>query len=173
MNFASPRAWVFPLGILLLPVDGNVRASPPCAATIVEFRTLVGDPSFPLRWQETTMDDGKPMVVSILERNGSLHLEFIKTGAGLWAESAGIICTNGKHFETRFASAQIRFGPAANWVTRIALGRGGHFTFAKTGSEQLRIATGGWSGNFSPGERQLDEEEAHGTAIRISPAANR
>ncbi len=38
------------------------------------------------------MGDGKPLVVSILERNGALFLEFIKTREGLWAQSEGRIC---------------------------------------------------------------------------------
>jgi hypothetical protein len=121
-----------------------------CAATIGEMRALLGDQSFPLKWQETTMNDGKPLVVSIQERNGSLFLEFIKTREGLWAESAGVMCKAGADFETRFAEDQIRLGPAASWVMRYALGHGGKFTMTKLGPEQLRIATSGWNGVFSP-----------------------
>jgi hypothetical protein len=153
MNCALRLARVLAPGILLLPVAGNVLALQPCAATIVEFRALVGDPSFPLRWQETTMDDGKPMIVSVLERNGSLFLELIKTGEGLWAESSSAICLNGKDLESRFTAEQIRVGPAANWIARLSLEGGGRFTFARVGPAQLRMATGGWSGIFSPSRK--------------------
>lgn len=95
------------------------------------------------------MDDGKPLRVSILERNGSLLLEFIKSKEGLWAESGGLICRAGPDLEIRFTAEQIRLGPAANWVLRSLLGNGGTFTLTQLGSEQLRIAASGWSGTFS------------------------
>jgi hypothetical protein len=107
------------------------------------------DPAFPLKWHETTMDDGKPLVVSIHERGGTLHLEFIKIGEGLWAETAGIICAKDADLETRFTSEQIRMGPAAGWATRAAFANGGHFTLARLGTDRLRIETTGWSGTFS------------------------
>lgn len=96
------------------------------------------------------MDDGKPLVLSILERNGSLFLEFIKTGEGLWVEGASILCRNGPDLEARFPVKQVRLGPAANWATRYAFTNGGQFTLTKVG-DQLRIATTGWSGTFSSG----------------------
>jgi hypothetical protein len=95
------------------------------------------------------MDDGKPLRVSILEKNGALNVEFIKTNVGIWAESFGTICKSGAEIEIRFTKDQIRFGSAANWVLRYALKNGGKFTLTKLGSEQLRIATTGWSGTFS------------------------
>jgi hypothetical protein len=120
-----------------------------CATSISELKILLDDQSFPLKWIETTMDDGKPLRVSILEKNGALNVEFIKTNVGIWAESFGTICKNGAEIEIRFTKDQIRFGSAANWVLRYALRSGGKFTMTKLGSEQLRIATTGWSGTFS------------------------
>jgi hypothetical protein len=114
---------------------------------------MLGEASFPLAWEETTMADGKPLLVSILEKDGSIFVEFIKTGQGLWAQSAGVICSAGADMEIRFAAEQIRMGPAANWALRLALGRGGKFTLTRLASEQLRIATTGWSGTFSPRTR--------------------
>lgn len=136
---------------LLLSPNCDAREAQPCATTLGELKIMLGDPAFPLRWEETSMDDGKPLVVSILEKNGVLLLEFTKTREGLWAESAGIICkTSGADLETRFSGEQVRLGPAASWILRQALGNGGKFTLTKLGSEQLRIATNGWSGSFSP-----------------------
>jgi len=112
---------------------------------------MLGDQAFPLKWEETTMDDGKPLVVSILENNGHLFLEFIKTREGLWAESAGVICKTGTDLESRFTGEQIRLGPSANWFLRLALKDGGIFQLTRIGAGgQLRIATRGWSGLFSP-----------------------
>jgi hypothetical protein len=135
---------------LLLSLNGEAHASQTCAATVNEFEAMLGDQAFPLKWEETTMDDGKPLVMSIVENNGSLLLEFIKTGEGLWAESPGIICKTGTDFEARFSGKQVRLGPAAGWILRYALKNGGKFTLTKLGSGQLRIATSSWSGIFSP-----------------------
>ncbi|MBS1154475.1 MAG: hypothetical protein H6R07_399 [Proteobacteria bacterium] len=136
---------------LLLPLHCEAREAHPCAATLGELKIMLGDPAFPLRWEETSMDDGKPLVVSILEKNGVLFLEFTKTREGLWIESAGVICkTSGTDLETRFSGEQVRLGPAASWILRQALGSGGKFMLTKLGPEQLRIATNGWSGSFSP-----------------------
>lgn len=135
---------------LLLPLNSEAHGSQTCAATIGELRVMLGDQTFPLKWEEATMDDGKPLVVSILEKNGSIFLEFIKTSEGLWAESAGVICKTGTHLETRFTGEQIRLGPAVGWILRSALKNGGKFTLTKLGPEKLQIATSGWSGVFSP-----------------------
>lgn len=136
--------------LLLLPLNCAAHESQTCAATIGELRGMLGDQTFPLKWEETTMDDGKPLVVSILEKDGSLFLEFIKTSEGLWAESTGVICKTGTRLETRFSGEQIRLGLAAGWILRYALKNGGKFTLTKLGPERLHIATSGWSGTFSP-----------------------
>lgn len=135
--------------VLLLTFTEHVQASPACAATIDELRGIMGDQAFPLRWEETSMDDGKPLMVSIVEKNGGLFLEFIKTREGLWAESAGVVCKIGAEIETRFTAEQIRLGPAASWLLRQALGGGGKFILTRIGPDQLRIATSGWNGDFS------------------------
>ena len=135
---------------LLLSLTGEVHAAPSCAATVSELGLMLGNQIFPLKWQETTMDDGKPLVMSIVEHNGSLFMEFTKTGEGLWAESRGVICKTGLDIEARFTGEQIRLGPAAGWLLRQALKNGGTFKLTKLGSDQLRIATSSWSGTFSP-----------------------
>ena len=122
---------------------------PACASTLDGLHALVGDGGFALRWEETSMRDGKPLVVTIGERQGSLFLEFVKTREGLWAESDGLICKAGAGLETRFGAGQVRLGPAAHWVLRIALKQGGKFTLTPTGPNQLLIATTGWSGVFA------------------------
>jgi hypothetical protein len=124
-------------------------AAPNCAATLAELRVMLDDASFPLLWEETTMDDGKPLRVSILEKEGALVLEFVKTGHGLWAQSEGVFCKVGADVEVRFTAQQIRMGPAANWVLRMTLGHGGVFKLSRLAADQLRIATTGWSGTFS------------------------
>ncbi len=138
---------------LLLSLNSETRASQPCAATVSELGAMLGVQAFPLKWKETTMDDGKPLVMSIVDSNGSIFLEFTKTEEGLWAESPVVVCKSGTDFEARFSGKQIHLGSAANWVLRYALKNGGKFTLTKLGSEQLRVATSSWSGVFSPAAR--------------------
>jgi hypothetical protein len=150
MSLALQRRYGVLCAGLLLSLGCHAQATPGCAATLSELRLLLADASFPMVWEETSMDDGKPLRVSILEKEGALWLEFIKTREGLWAQSAGVICRSGHDFETRFGAEQIRLGPAANWVLRLALANGGKFTLTKLGADRLRIAGGGWRGTFLP-----------------------
>jgi hypothetical protein len=150
MNLAMFRICLLLFLPLLLSLNSHADKSQTCAVTISELRAILGEPTFPLKWEETTMEDKKPLLVTIFEKNGFLFLEFIKAREGLWAESAGVICKTSAGLEIQFTGKQIRLGPAANWVLRYALGNGGKFTLTRFGSEQLRIATSGWSGMFSP-----------------------
>lgn len=136
--------------LLLSALSGHALAAPDCMTTLGELRTTLADRRDSLQWIETTMDDGKPLVVSIAERNGALVLEFIKTTEGLWAEGTGAICGVGADFEIRFAKDQLRMGPASGWLLRSLLGQGGKFTITRLGADQLRIASSGWSGIFVP-----------------------
>lgn len=136
--------------LLLLPIGTYAHDSPGCATTIKALRILAGDPLFSSRWSEISMDDGKPLVVSIVERNGALSLEFIKTSEGLWAEISGGICKTGADLELRTTKEQVSLGPAANWMLGFALANGGVFTLRRRVSNQWQIETQGWSGRFVP-----------------------
>lgn len=140
------------LAVFLLLISINVHAHdvPGCASSMGELRTLVGDPLFSSRWVEVSMDDGKPMVVSIIERNGKLLLKFIKTGEGMWAEISGVICKSGVDLEARMSKEQIVLGPAANWMLSLAIADGGVFTLRRHLANQLQIETRGWRGRFIP-----------------------
>lgn len=121
-----------------------------CASTARELDAVVGIPSFSPRWIEISMNDGKPLVVTIIERNGLLLVEFMKTGEGLWAELSGIICKANDVVEMRVTKEQIHLGPAANWILSRSLTNGGVVTLQQRQYGQLQIATSGWSGNFVP-----------------------
>jgi hypothetical protein len=135
---------------VLLPFNSHAQVSEKCVSTMVELKALLNDQAFSLQWEETTMDDGKPLMVSISDKNGVLSVEFIKTTKGLWANISGEICKTDKDIEIRFTAEQIRFGPAASWILRYALSNGGKFTLTRIGDKQLRVATTGWSGIFAP-----------------------
>lgn len=125
------------------------NAEPQCAQTIVQLRQLLGDPQFPLRWRESSMDDGKPLEMTIAERDGELLMSFFKIEEGLWAEGLGVICSRGRKLEARFPKDKLVFGKAAHWAMRYALAHGADFTLMRTGATSLRIGTTGWSGLFS------------------------
>jgi hypothetical protein len=135
--------------IPLLSVAAPCHAAPPRAETIREFRALLGDPAFPLQWRETSMNDGRPLVMSILERDGLLGLSFAKTDEGLWAEGAGVICVSGAKLEARFTPGKTSFGPAAHWALRYAMAGPADFTLTRLDATRLRIATLGWTGVFA------------------------
>lgn len=136
--------------LLLLPLSAHAEDAPDCASTLGALRILAGDPRFSSHWSEISMRDGKPLVVSIVERNGALSLEFMKTGEGLWAEISGAICKTGVDLELRTSKEQVSLGPAANWMLGLALANGGVFTLRRRPANQWQIETSGWSGRFVP-----------------------
>jgi hypothetical protein len=136
--------------LITLMLSAQAHEAPGCASTIRELRNLAGDASFSSRWTEVSMDDGKPLVVSIVERNGTLSIEFMKTGEGLWAEISGSICRTGLDFQARMTKEQIHLGPAATWMLGLALADGGTFTLRRRLPNQLQIETKGWTGRFVP-----------------------
>ncbi len=142
-------AYIAILLILFSPLAW-AHDAPDCALTMQGLRMLTEDPRFSQRWEEVSMDDGKPLVVSIFERNGSLLLEFMKTGEGLWVEISGVLCKTGTGLEARLSKEQIYLGPAANWMFRLALANGGVFRLRRHVSSELQIETHGWSGRFAP-----------------------
>lgn len=135
---------------LWLSLAAGAAAATPCATTVDELKGIAHDASFPLRWQETSMSDGKPLVVAIAEREDMLFLEFIKTQEGLWAQGQAKICGSGARFEARLRRGGLRLGPAAHWILRHSIGQGATFVLSRQPGGQLRIATPGWSGLFVP-----------------------
>jgi hypothetical protein len=136
-------------GALLLGSASAVQARRQCATTISELRVLAADPLFPLHWREVSMTDGKPLMVSITEREGAVFLEFVKTQEGLWAEGPAAICLSNTDLEARMPGGRLRLGSAAHWLLRHSMGRGAVFALSVTAPGQLRISTPGWSGTFT------------------------
>lgn len=136
--------------LALLPLAATAQETGACASTLSEFRLLLDDSSFSNQWTEVSMDDGKPLLLSIAERNGALTIEFVKTGVGLWAEISGVVCKRGAELEARVGKDRISLGPAAHWLLALALANGGVFTLSRRSAKQLQIETPGWSGRFVP-----------------------
>jgi hypothetical protein len=121
-----------------------------CARSRAELRTVAGDASFPLRWTETSMSDGKPLVVTISEREGMLFLAFYKMHEGLWAEGMTALCGTAADMEAKFTEGRLRAGPAAHWLLKQSMQSGALFSIRRLTQRELRIATPGWSGLFVP-----------------------
>lgn len=128
---------------------GQAGAAPACATSIAGLRALLADESFALEWRETTMDDEKPLVFSVLERDGTLFFAFVKTGEGPWAEGAVVVCRDGPRLEALLAAERLKIGPAAHWAVRYAFATGARFTLAPSNAGLLRIETSGWNGVFA------------------------
>ena len=134
---------------LLWPLLSHSMDARPCAKNIHEMGLIFGDSNFPVFWKETSMDDGKPLVVSIQDKAGGIFLQFKKEKEGLWAESTGYICPVGNELHIQFTGDDIRLGPAANWLIKLAIGNGGKFIQRRVESDKLLIKTTGWQGLFS------------------------
>lgn len=137
-----------------LPVSSFAQEPDVCVSTLDDLKALLADETFSLKWEETTMDDAKPLLVTISEKNRVLSVEFVKTGKGLWADIVGEICKTDQDLEIRFTGEQIRFGSAASWVLRYVLSNGGKFTLTRIDAHQMKVATTGWSGIFVPTPNQ-------------------
>jgi hypothetical protein len=146
----ATRCVVVLLVLLGLSFGSAALESSGCAATIAELRNITGDASFPLRWEEGSMTDGKPLIVSITERDGSIFLAFVKSQEGLWAEGTALICKSSADLEARMTKGRIHLGPAAHWILRHSIGHGGTFLLSRLPTGELRIATPGWHGAFLP-----------------------
>ena len=130
-----------------------VAAEPgPCASTLDDLRLLAGDRTFPLRWTETTMTDGKPLVVSISEHDQALFLRFRKSGEGLWAQGPARVCQGERALQARIPGRRLELGPAAHWLLRLSARDGATFGMARLASGLLRVSTPGWSGVFAPAD---------------------
>lgn len=135
---------------LLAATTGSWAQDRGCASTIEELRSVAGDPAFPLRWVETTMNDGKPLVVSLLEQDGSLFMQFRKTGEGLWAQGAVRICLADRELQARIARSRLQVGAAAHWIFRMSARDGATFRLHRMPSGLLQVSAGAWSGTFAP-----------------------
>jgi hypothetical protein len=153
MNKSLFRLCLCFLLTLWLPLSSQAQTPEKCVSKVTALKALLHDPSFAMTWEETTMDDGKPLVVSITDKNGALSVAFDKTSKGLWAEINGEICQTDKGLEIRFTGDQIHFGPAASWVLHYALSNGGKFTLSKISDKQMQVSTTGWSGTFAAVEK--------------------
>ncbi|HVE54332.1 MAG TPA: hypothetical protein VNB23_13200 [Ramlibacter sp.] len=141
--------------LLFLASHPVAAALPACAATVDGLRALLQDPAFPLTWEETTMADARPLLVTLDERDGALHLSIHKTGEGRWAAGHARVCGDASGLEARYDAASLHVGPAAGWLLRQGLQAGAAVTLRRLPAGELRIGTVGWSSRFAPATPQI------------------
>ncbi len=139
---------------LTLLVALSVHAAPECAKDLAGLKTLLNDPQFPLVWIETSADDGKPLVVTLSERDAKVHLEFDKTKEGLWASGGADICKIDGKVVAHITKDHIKLGKAAHWVVKMSMSGGAKFTLAYLAPNSLHISTFGWKGDFVPQKKE-------------------
>ena len=125
------------------------HAADECASTVAGLRALLGDESFALQWRETSMDDDKPLMLVLEEREGALFLAFVKSGSGLWGEGPGMVCRAEGRIEAAMPRERLRLGSAAPWTLRYAFANGARLTLTRVGADGLRVEAAGWSGVFA------------------------
>ena len=124
-------------------------AQPPqdCAGTLAALARL--DETLLLAWRETSMTDGKPLVLNFSDGPEGLRLHMHKTGEGLWASGPARVCRRGTVLEARLSAAV--HGPAAPWLLRRMAGESPVFVLHRAQPGELTVSTPGWRGTFVAG----------------------
>lgn len=148
--------------VACLAFAASAAAHAECADSIAQLRGLLADSAFPLRWEETGTEDGRPLLVSLDERGGGLFISFAKTGEGILAEGPARVCRDEHRLQARFARGELQLGPAASWLLKTALRAGAAVSLQRTGPAQLRIVTPGWNGEFVPLSRSVGLKTSFG-----------
>lgn len=123
---------------------------PTCVKDLAGIRMLFNDTSMPIQWDETTANDGKPLLVDIGEKDGRLFLQFIKTKEGLWAEGTAKVCKGQDGITAEITKKDIKLGEAAPWILRMSMKGGATFKLLREKADKLHISTFGWGGDFVP-----------------------
>lgn len=104
-----------------------------CAESLNELATLVGNSQLNTKWQETTANDGKPLIITLSDLNDHLHLTIVKGGKP--------------------------FGPGAGDAIVCERDHRGNLTATMKGqkvgmnflaSNRLKVSVSLWSGQFQP-----------------------
>ena len=152
-NFAFPRPAIRQLLLCIFAFTiGAAHAD--CAGDIDGLRRIAQDVAFPLDWIETGMDDGRPLRLTLSQREETLHFQFNKTPAGLWAEGLGEICAVAGALEVQFGPGALHPGPDASWLLRRRLEGGARLRLARLPSGELQVSTFGWHSRFAAASLQ-------------------
>jgi hypothetical protein len=127
-----------------------------CTSDLKEAKTRLPVGSIERGWIETGANDGKPMVIRLIASSQELRLEFDKTQEGIWASGRATVCGSihdrDQTLSLAISSDDIRLGPAAPFLLRMAFKRGARFEITTLKDGEFQVKTTGWSSRFRVGE---------------------
>lgn len=108
------------------------------------------DADFSHTWHETTANDGKPVQLKMSSKNDKLYFVFEKSHDGVWAEGEVEVCSDKGGLVVKMAAADIKVGPKAPGLVRMAMHGGANFKVKVNSVSAIHVSTSGWSGDFVP-----------------------
>ena len=124
--------------LVLLSGSTLAQAQAACLRSVSELKAN----DVKTRWQETTENDGKPLVISIA--NGGNGLVYSATKAGsLWLTGSVSVCRSGGG--TDITLANTRATSNVPMLARMALPS---TQSARIVNNQIKLGGGGWGGTF-------------------------
>ena len=124
--------------VCVMMLAGPTLAQAECFSTIREIKAN----NVRTRWQETTENDGKPLVITIADGANGLVYSARKAGA-VWLTGNVSVCRTGGSTEITLKNTKATSN--VPMLARLALPsrQSGHIT-----NNQIRLKGGGWSGTF-------------------------
>jgi hypothetical protein len=126
------------LFILLVAISVTTVAQAECFRSVKEMKTN----NIKRRWQETTANDGKPLMISIGDSSDGLIFSAKKAGV-LWLTGDVSACRTEGAVDITMRNTKATSDVPA--LTRLALPA---TLSARIVSDKLKLAGGGWSGIF-------------------------
>ncbi len=142
-----------------------------CVSDRAGLLALVGNPNFSSEWIETTQDDGKPLLIKMVNQKDKLYFIFDKSKEGIWAEGLIKVCKEKEKLIVKISKEDIKIGSVTPWLIRISMRGGAEFKLDLKEKEKMRVSITGWSGDFIPSRTGAPVEikaEVSATTI-ISP----
>ena len=124
------------IGLLMLSAPTLAQAK--CFGSVREMKANHVN----TRWQETTENDGKPLMISIADGPNGLVYSARKAGE-LWLTGNVSVCHTGGGTEITLKNT--RATSNVPWVARMALPS---TQSAQIVDNRIRLGGGGWSGTF-------------------------
>ncbi|MBY0452617.1 MAG: hypothetical protein K2P92_06245 [Bdellovibrionaceae bacterium] len=143
------RAFAFVFVFLVFGFSSHAFATEGCASDTEELTALIGH-EFHTNWNETSADDGKPMMLRITEQADKLHIVFEKTRDGVWGSGDIEVCKKGSKYE--IVSTAMRAGRGAPMLVRGMMNGNQKFNLQINSNSSIRVWRSGWAGNFESAE---------------------
>ena len=124
--------------ICMLIVSESTLARAKCLNTVSDLKAN----NVKLRWQETTENDGKPLMISITDGGNGLVYSARKSGV-LWLTGNVSVCRSGG--ATEFTLKNTQATSNVPMLARLALPS---TQSAQIVNNQIRLGGGGWGGTF-------------------------